>query len=278
MLGLNASPETVAALRTELGLDAGRWRATSPGSAACSRRLRHLLHLPHAGGRHGARPPAGLAAAGADGAGALDRSSPFRSGIWAAARRGTAVDAGVMGVTQLGVAMPNFWFAMLLVLVFAVKLRWVSAGGFPGWEAGLAAGPQGADPAGGGAGAAAGLDPGARHALGADRHARRGLHPHRPRQGPDPRPGAAAARAAQRADPGADHHRPAVLLPARRRHHHRERLLPARPRAAGLPGDQPARPHRGAERGDAARRRGHPRHLPRRPRLRRGRPAAAAAR
>ena len=42
-----------------------------------------------------------------------------------------------MGVTQLGVAVPNFWFAMLLVLVFAVKLRWVSAGGFPGWQAGL---------------------------------------------------------------------------------------------------------------------------------------------
>ena len=37
-----------------------------------------------------------------------------------------------MGATQLGVAVPNFWFAMLLVLVFAVNLRWFSAGGFPG--------------------------------------------------------------------------------------------------------------------------------------------------
>ncbi len=41
-----------------------------------------------------------------------------------------------MGATQVGVAVPNFWFAMLLVLVFAVRLRWVSAGGFPGWDAG----------------------------------------------------------------------------------------------------------------------------------------------
>ena len=41
-----------------------------------------------------------------------------------------------MAATQLGVAVPNFWFAMLLVLVFAVNLRWFSAGGFPGWEAG----------------------------------------------------------------------------------------------------------------------------------------------
>jgi len=45
-----------------------------------------------------------------------------------------------MGVTQLGIAIPNFWFAMLLVVVFAISLRWFSAGGFPGWDAGLFAG------------------------------------------------------------------------------------------------------------------------------------------
>jgi peptide/nickel transport system permease protein len=39
-----------------------------------------------------------------------------------------------MGLTQLGVAIPNFWFAMLMVLVFAINLRWFSAGGFPGWS------------------------------------------------------------------------------------------------------------------------------------------------
>ena len=39
-----------------------------------------------------------------------------------------------MGATQLGIAVPNFWFAMLLVLFFAVHLRWFSAGGFPGWD------------------------------------------------------------------------------------------------------------------------------------------------
>lgn len=44
-----------------------------------------------------------------------------------------------MAGTQLGVAIPNFWFAMLLVLVFAVRLRWMPAGGFPGWDEPLAA-------------------------------------------------------------------------------------------------------------------------------------------
>ncbi|MEM9267999.1 MAG: ABC transporter permease, partial [Pseudomonadota bacterium] len=43
----------------------------------------------------------------------------------------------VMGLTQLGVAIPNFWFAVILVTVFAIDLRWFSAGGFPGWDAGL---------------------------------------------------------------------------------------------------------------------------------------------
>ena len=42
-----------------------------------------------------------------------------------------------MGTTQLGVAVPNFWFAMLMVWVFAITLRWFSAGGFPGWDEGL---------------------------------------------------------------------------------------------------------------------------------------------
>jgi len=45
-----------------------------------------------------------------------------------------------MGTTQLGIAIPNFWFAMILVSIFAIKLRWFSAGGFPGWEEGFFAG------------------------------------------------------------------------------------------------------------------------------------------
>ncbi|RCS25361.1 ABC transporter permease [Phyllobacterium salinisoli] len=57
-------------------------------------------------------------------------------GLFSAARRGRASDMAVMGVTQLGVAIPNFWFALLLVYVFAVTLRLVPAGGFPGWSAG----------------------------------------------------------------------------------------------------------------------------------------------
>ncbi len=58
----------------------------------------------------------------------------FPAGIIAAARRGGPADVSIMGATQLGVAIPNFWFAMILVLIFAINLRWFSAGGFPGWD------------------------------------------------------------------------------------------------------------------------------------------------
>jgi peptide/nickel transport system permease protein len=55
----------------------------------------------------------------------------------AAARRGRGADWTLTGLTQIGLALPNFWLGMLLVLLFAVTLHWVSAGGFPGWSAGI---------------------------------------------------------------------------------------------------------------------------------------------
>jgi peptide/nickel transport system permease protein len=54
-------------------------------------------------------------------------------GIYAAARHNRLGDVGVMAASQVGIAIPNFWFAILLILLFAVKLEWTSAGGFPGW-------------------------------------------------------------------------------------------------------------------------------------------------
>ena len=56
-------------------------------------------------------------------------------GVYAAAHHNRLGDVGVMAFSQLGIAIPNFWFAILLILLFAVKLQWFSAGGFPGWHA-----------------------------------------------------------------------------------------------------------------------------------------------
>jgi peptide/nickel transport system permease protein len=46
-------------------------------------------------------------------------------------------DVGVMGFAQLGIAVPNFWFAILLILLFAVQWQVLPAGGFAGWDAGV---------------------------------------------------------------------------------------------------------------------------------------------
>ncbi len=62
---------------------------------------------------------------------------PF--GVFAAANHRRFSDTGIMGFAQLGVAVPNFWFAILLILFFSIKLGWFSAGGFVGWEMGFGA-------------------------------------------------------------------------------------------------------------------------------------------
>jgi peptide/nickel transport system permease protein len=56
-------------------------------------------------------------------------------GIYAASQQNKAGDVSVMLFSQVGLAVPNFWLAILLILLFAVHLEWLSAGGFPGWSA-----------------------------------------------------------------------------------------------------------------------------------------------
>jgi len=140
MLGLNAQPDTVAALRVELGLDATKteryftWvTGMMTGDFGTSYTYRTPISV-MISDRLWVSLPLTLYAL------TLSTLIAFPAGIYAAARRGKAGDAVVMGATQLGVAVPNFWFAMMLVLVFAINLRWFSAGGFVGWDAGFWAG------------------------------------------------------------------------------------------------------------------------------------------
>jgi peptide/nickel transport system permease protein len=58
-------------------------------------------------------------------------------GVFAAANHNRPGDAGVMVFSQLGVALPNFWIGMLMVLVFAITLGWLPGNGFPGWDRGV---------------------------------------------------------------------------------------------------------------------------------------------
>lgn len=137
MMGLNASPDSVAALREQMGL----------GGSAPDRYLGWLADLFR--GQFGVSytyqvPVGGLIADRFAVSGplalmatALSLIVAFPIGVIAASRRNSILDSGLVGVTQVGIALPNFWLAMLLILLFSINLGWFSAGGFPGWENGF---------------------------------------------------------------------------------------------------------------------------------------------
>ena len=141
ILGETATPEAVAALQVRLGLDRPplvrytQWvggllqgdtaRSISydtPTAELLAERLRVTL-------------PLALMAM------ALTVVLALGLGVYAASRHRRLGDVGVMALSQVGIAIPNFWFAILLILLFAVKLQWVSAGGFPGWTEEEGGGP-----------------------------------------------------------------------------------------------------------------------------------------
>ena len=56
-------------------------------------------------------------------------------GIIGAVRRGTGWDFGAMAFSMLGVSIPNFVMGPILILVFAVWLKWLPVSGSEGWGA-----------------------------------------------------------------------------------------------------------------------------------------------
>ena len=140
ILGTGAQEDTLRAVRAELGLDRPlaerymRWLGAAltgdlgqsynysePVTGLIAERLAVTL------------PLALLAIA-------LSTALALPRGVLAAANHNRPGDYGVMAFAQLGVAIPNFWTGILLILLFAVVLGWLPAGGFPGWDQGLAAG------------------------------------------------------------------------------------------------------------------------------------------
>ncbi|MGY9009589.1 MAG: ABC transporter permease [Rhodobacterales bacterium] len=137
MLGINAQPDTIAALREQLGLNSSllsRYFSWILGMLTGDFGISYTYRVPVSElilARVWISLPLAIYAL------AISTLIAFPVGLIAAANRGKPVDLAIMGTTQLGVAIPNFWFAMILVLIFAINLRWFSAGGFPGWDEGL---------------------------------------------------------------------------------------------------------------------------------------------
>ena len=139
MLGLNAAPDTVAALRTELGLDgspAERYLRWIGGMIVGDFGTSYTYQVPVAelvAARLFVSLPLAIMAL------LLSTVIAIPIGLFAASRHGKPADWSTMGITQIFIAVPNFWFAMILVMIFAIQLRWFSAGGFPGWDQGVLA-------------------------------------------------------------------------------------------------------------------------------------------
>ncbi len=137
MMGLNADPASITALKTELGLDqpaVARYFTWIGGLAGGDFGVSYTYRVPVGdliAERFWVSLPLALLAF------VISTVIGIPAGVMAAARRGRASGRAIITAAQAGVAVPNFWLAILLVLIFAVGIRWFSAGGFPGWEAGL---------------------------------------------------------------------------------------------------------------------------------------------
>lgn len=137
ILGVNARPDTLAALHHAMGLD-------RPAIVRLFAWLGAMLvgdfgesftyHVPVAGlivDRIGVSLPLALLAI------AVSTAIAIPTGVFAAANRGRTGDTLTMAAAQVGVAVPNFWLGLLLILLFSVKLAWFPASGFPGWGGGV---------------------------------------------------------------------------------------------------------------------------------------------
>ena len=137
ILGVNARPDTLAALRAELGLDqplAARYFAWIGGLLSGDLGRSYTYDVPVielVAERAVVSVPLALLAI------ILSTALAIPLGVFAASRHNSSGDIAVMGFTQLGVAVPNFWFAILLIIVFSIKLGWLPSGGFSGWETGV---------------------------------------------------------------------------------------------------------------------------------------------
>lgn len=55
-------------------------------------------------------------------------------GVLAAVRPDSWIDRCALALSVLGQALPSFWFALILIIVFGLKLRWLPVSGNATWE------------------------------------------------------------------------------------------------------------------------------------------------
>ncbi len=133
ILGIHATPETLEALRHRLGLDRSviaqylsYMKGLAMGDLGRSITYDVPIHSLIFTRLQVTAPLAILSMIFA-----VFMSIPM--GIYAALHRNQVGDYGIMVFSQVGLAVPAFWAGILLVLLFAVTLQWLPAGGFYSW-------------------------------------------------------------------------------------------------------------------------------------------------
>ncbi|WP_112324342.1 ABC transporter permease [Oceanibium sediminis] len=128
--GVDATPEDLAAIRERLGLDrpllerALNWYAALlQGDLGQSYTLNRSVL-----GAVLERLPVTLSLAGI--ALVLATAMGMLLGILAAVRHNTLLDQGAMVTALVGLSIPDFWFGIVMIILFGVWLGWLPTGGF----------------------------------------------------------------------------------------------------------------------------------------------------
>ena len=130
ILGINASPQSLATLRDQLGLNeppvarffgwfTGILRGDFGESLNYRQSVASLLIA-----RLQVSIPLAL------GAILLAIVIALPLGITAAVKRGTGLDLFISVISQLGAAIPSFWLGLMFILFFSVELGWLPSGGY----------------------------------------------------------------------------------------------------------------------------------------------------
>lgn len=134
ILGEQATPEQIAQLREDMGLN-------DPVIMQYGRYIFNLFKLDmgtsykskiNVSTEIAARFPNTLKLALTASCIAIVFSIPL--GIIAAVKQNTIIDGASMFMALLGVSMPVFWLGLLLILTFSLKLGWFPSNGAEGWK------------------------------------------------------------------------------------------------------------------------------------------------
>lgn len=130
VLGPEARPEQVEAMRQRMGLDRplmvqyGRWLAlVFRGDLGVS-----IINSYPVWSLIGLKLPA--TASLTLGALVIALAIALPLGVLAAIRQGRVADRIAVGFSALGLSVPSFWLGVLLVLVFSLRLQWLPASGY----------------------------------------------------------------------------------------------------------------------------------------------------